>query len=301
MAASYSSEDIKRLLDLFPARVLSDYWNGVSSMTKEETTEHISKNVSDNLVFDFAFEKLDCCKLYVLVLEHGISGPLPASMLNDPLQLSAGNQTGSVTLVKSDTNREDYLYIFGQVYNVWFESTAGHQKTRFLWPLRVRRYDDCFIVQMTKLSKAIKTYFPNKEVVTHRRNYTRNNLSTLVVDCLRQGGSSISHADLHRGIKTLWAQDVIDAFESQFKTSYSVAREVMDEDTLIKRDVPQLYKEVKNLPLYDASFQLLNPSNHGLSLEGFRVKPREGELEFPRFTNNAGEVDYVVEKVIDKN
>jgi hypothetical protein len=154
---------------------------------------------------------------------------------------------------------------------------------------------------MTKLSKAIQTYFPNRDVVTHRRNYTRNNLSTLVVNYLGQGGFSITRADLHRGIKALWAQDVIDAFESQFKTSYSVAREVLDENTLIKRDVPQLYNEVKNKPLYDASFQLLNPSNHGLSLEGFRVKPSEGELEFPRFTNNAREVDYVVEKVIDNN
>lgn len=270
-------------------------------MTKEETTENVARNAPANRVFDFAFEKLDCCKLHVLVLEHGMSGTLPPSMLNDPLQLSTGNQTRSVTLVDLDTNREEYLYIFDQIYKVWFDSTAGHQKTKFLWPLRIRKYDNCFVVQMTKLSKAIQTYFPNKEVVTHRRHYTRNNLSTLVVDCLRKGGSNIRHADLHRGIKALWAQDVIDAFESQFKTSYSVAREVMDEDTLIKRDVPQLYKDVKNRPLYDASFQLLNPSNHGLSLERFRVKPSEGELEFPRFTNNPREVDYVVEKIIDNN
>lgn len=301
MASNYSSEDLKRLLDLFPARVLSDYWSGVSSMTKDETTEHVANNVSANQVFDFAFDKLDCCKLYVLVLEHGVSGSLPSSMLNDPLQINTGGQSKSVTLVKSDTSSEEYLYIFDQIYNVWFDSIAGSKKAKFLWPLRVRRYDDCFIIQMTKLSKAIQTYFPNRDVVTHRRNYTRNNLSTLVVNYLGQGGFSITRADLHRGIKALWAQDVIDAFESQFKTSYSVAREVLDENTLIKRDVPQLYNEVKNKPLYDASFQLLNPSNHGLSLEGFRVKPSEGELEFPRFTNNAREVDYVVEKVIDNN
>lgn len=301
MASNYSSEDLKRLLDLFPARVLNDYWSGVSSMTKDETTEHVARDVSANQVFDFAFEKLDCCKLYVLVLEHGISGSLPSSMLNDPLRLSTISQPKSVTLVKSDRSRKDYLYIFDQVYNVWFNSVAGSQKTRFLWPLRVRKYDDCFVIQMTKLSKAIKTYFSDKKVVTHRRNYTRNNLSTLVINYLGQRGISIKRADLHRGVKALWAQDMIDAFESQFKTSYSVAREVMDENTLIKRDVPQLYEEVKNQPLYDVSFQLLNPSNHGLSLEGFRVKPSEGELEFPRFTKNAREVDYVVEKIIDKN
>jgi hypothetical protein len=297
---SFSKQELERLLDLFPARILSTRWSQYSSFTKDETTEKVSQNESQSNIIDFGQEYLDCCKQYVYIYKSGYSGNPGNAVLKDPLYPSTGgNHSNTISLVKSNQSTEDYLYIIRQSYTVTVKSPLVQEKIFFLWPLRVRRVDSYFFIHVVKLSKAIRSYFPNQEVVSTSRKYTNDNLTNMVENAIGQH-TTLTQADIHTGVKSLWKSDLIDSPEAQFKTSFSTARQTLNGDDLIKRDHPSLYKEVIKSPLLDITFRVTS-SGLATGIDYFRVDAERGKVEFPLYSDEKGDADYVLQEIIDNN
>ena len=105
--------------------------------------------------------------------------------------------------------------------------------------------------------------------------------------------------DLNKGVKALWANDLMDAFRVRFKKPFSTATEVMDEERGIKQNNPQLYDEVQKLPLFDTLFRV-RPT-HDTSVSNFHVNPTIGRVAFSSYTDDAGDTDELVAEILTSN
>ena len=104
--------------------------------------------------------------------------------------------------------------------------------------------------------------------------------------------------DLNKGIKFLWENDTIDAYKVKFKKSKSTSSEVMDEDKLIKKHLPELYKEIMKNPLDTTVFKYLLQDD---LIKHFTANPREGIISFNTYPASVDGIETVIKLIVDNN
>lgn len=303
MANNYPETSTQRLLDLYPVKGLRAYWSNVNGMTKDALTVHLAKKEPFDVIGRFVFQFFDCCKQHVYVFKHGLSKQALKALPKDPLQLKktdgASDKLGRLDLIRADQGGKEYLYLARQTYKVYLGQPLEEKQAHFLWPVKIGFYNGHVIVRLTKLSKSIGSYFDGRPLISSRRQFDKDDLVGLVASRLAQH-AQLKRCDLHKGVKALWAKDYIDSPQAQYEESYGTTRHVLNEKLLIKRDLPEKYKEIVALPLLDVVFQVIDTTDE-LSVRYFRVNAAEGYLNFPVYTDEPGHADHVVRQIIDHN
>lgn len=104
--------------------------------------------------------------------------------------------------------------------------------------------------------------------------------------------------DLNKGIKELWKIDEIDALKVKYKNSKSTSQEIMDEDNMIKKEMPALYVSLITKPLNITTFRILKQTN---LMHFFNVDPSRGHFTFTVFPKHLNGTNYLIDLVLKNN
>ena len=280
---SSSDHEVQRLLEMFPLATLKAYWPELKHGTKAELCGEIASQRNVKLITEFLATHVSCCKQHVYIRSREIK---PKSIPS--INLGAG------TKIWEDGT--DTLHVLQVVYDVSLANPVEEATLTFLWPVTVSWTDKHLIVRFVTLEKNVKTYFENRSPLLRSRSIDEEPVLSVIG---KQAGNP-SIADLHKGIKKLWADDFVDGIRVQYKKSSSTASEFMDPEKRIKECYPALYAELQKESWNYALFSLL-PSKKQLSVKAFTVYPTEGRLGFSSFSKGQGDTDHVVREILRHN
>lgn len=281
-----SIQDLKRLLDLFPLTSLRRRWPELKG-TKEELCYEIAGRRDVDTLVQFLDEYISCCRQHVYVFSHDIDRGVPPE-----IELIDGERI----LETEDNNRLRALYVIRFGYTVILKEPLEEATLEFLWPLRLEFTREHLIVRFVILEKNIGSYFEGRSLYVDRRSIEEKGVLTQIRAAF---GGRLTPADLHKGVKELWEADFMDSSRTRYKKSISTASEAMDEERGIKEHNPELYAALVESPLLNTMFRVA--PREGFSVTAFSVDPSEGAVTFPRYSDNPGDTDYVVNEILRHN
>ena len=283
---------VKRLLGLFPVQIIRKQWPDLKSKTKEEAISAVVKAHPRSEIYDFVKQFVGLTKQNVYVLHTENFKKLPDQflekipLLSSPIEKKAG----------------EYFYLADLIYDTFtrLPGEAGEDiKLLFKWPVRITVAKDLVTVRCTIMEKHVQSYFPEGSLVFVR---SRSMEETDIVKSVRDEickTATCETCDLNKGIKALWETGAIDAPSARYKLATSTQTSAMDGDLLIKRDLPEKYKELIKVPLLKTVFKILDDSDKHLS--HFSINPSNGEIGFPMFSETEKAVDHVIREILRNN
>jgi hypothetical protein len=275
-----SVEDRKRLLELFPSTNLRKDFPKLIG-TKEEICNTLAAPANIKEVKKFIDENFSCCKQHVYIFTHG---PKFAAL---PGAITEGEQVLNSAGVHA-------LYVVRTKYNIVLRDPLEDTTLEFLWPIRMEMRPQYLVVRFVVLQKDPASYFQRPSYIGSR---TVDEKSVLA-DLLKSHAGLLVAADLHKGIKKLWADGFMDSSRAKYKTPISTAQETMDEERGIKEHNPDLYGILQQSPLFTTVFQV--PQNKG-TVSAFSADPSNGIIGFSRYSDKKGDTDYVIEQILSNN
>jgi len=278
---SVTPQDLKRLLELFPVRLLRSRWPGIAG-TKDEICQAASTSPNAAAeIFAFANDHLGCCRQHVYVFNKPDNfEQLPATLFGVGERVTAPERSSQLYLVRSG-------------YEVVLRDPLEEQILHFLWPIRIDVWPTVLCARFVVLEKNLGSYF-DRPFYVGRRLHDEDSLVEQLSSEL-----GVAAVDLHAGVKALWAEDFMDSGRTKFKKANSTASEAMDEDLGIKQHNPELYQQVQELPLFNTLFET-RPAD-GQEPMVFSVDPARGYVAFPRYTEEVGETDAIINEILQRN
>jgi hypothetical protein len=285
----FTSQNIKRLLELYPVTSLREQWPNVSG-TKEEICFEIAEKRNRREIVKFTDEYLSCCKQHVYIYSHN------GRTKNIPEIAIPGAE---MILSSSDEfNLHRFLFILTLDYNLVLRDPVEETSLTFLWPVRLDITTEFLIVRFVILEKNVSSYFDGRSYYLDRKSTEEEAILRSITE-QTIGTLQPKVVDLHKGIKKLWDTDFIDSSRARFKKPYSTTLEAMDEKRGIKEYSPDLYELVADSPLFNTLFQVIDQGD--ISVSTFSVDPMKGFITFNRYSDRKGDTDYVVRKILKHN
>jgi len=277
--AEASTQNVKRLLELFPISRLRAVWPAIKG-SKEEVCQAIAEAKEPDQVVAFVNEHFSCCRQHVHVFDRPAGGfALPARLAEATAEVLAAG--------------EDALYVVRSEYKVVLKDPLEEATLEFLWPIRIEMTDAHLIVRFVVLEKDLGAYFDRPYLLNNRGSDEKDIVNGLA------SGYSLTPADLHRGVKKLWVDGFMDAPKTKYKKAKSTAAEAMDEELGIKEHNPELYAQLLESVMFATMFKV--DSARALTVEVFSVDPSTGYIAFPRYADNAGDTDVVIREILTNN
>lgn len=276
---SASVKDRKHLLELFPITNLRASWPSVNG-TKDDLCYSVAEKQPINEIVGFIDEHLSCCKQHVYIFSRS-EGPVTL-----PPLIVGGEKVHEVA-------GDHALYIIRTAYDVTLKDPLEDASLEFLWPVRVEITGGYVIIRFVVLEKNLSSYFDRSYYVGGR------SIDEKTVLKLLKNTLSLEPADLHKGVKKLWAEDFMDSTRAEYKKPISMARESMDEDRGIKEHNPELYGVLQDSPLFNTVFTLSKKNKRSVS--AFVVDPSRGYIAFLRYSETSGDTDFVIRAIIKSN
>jgi hypothetical protein len=277
-----SALEIERLLALFPFDRMKEKWPDVKGK-KYDRSLAIATQRDRQKIVEFLDENLSCCKQHVYVFS-------PPQPLN---QLPNFNITSAEKL-KADGQRE--LYLTKVKFDVVLRDPLEEASIEFLWPFRVEVMRDRLIVRFVVLEKNLSSYFGGRPSSTIRRDIEEDSILQEVKDWFN---GDLPPTDIHKGIKTLWKKDFMDATRTRYRKPRSTASEIMDEAKGIKEHDHALYLVLLQSHLSNIFFQ--RKADRRCDVSVFWAEPADGEIDFSRYTEKRGHTDFVIDEVLRHN
>lgn len=271
-----SQEELRRMLELFPATVLREQFGAGD---KTDICDAAATRRDNGQLATFLGRNFGRCKQHVFVLGD--------STLDVPISIAFED----ADLVAMDPEARS-IFLAKVSYTVYVKDPFEAVSVNFLWPIRVEKRKGFQVVSFIVLERDPRP-FANRSVITAVRHVDEKQTVRALNDL------GFLPVDLNKGVKALWAQDLMDAFRVRFKKPFSTATEVMDEELGIKQTNPQLYEEVQRLPLFDTLFRV-RPSRDS-SVRSFNVNPTTGKIAFTSYTDDAGDTDELVTAILAAN
>jgi hypothetical protein len=283
-----SVQNLIRLLDLYPAASLRDQWPDIKG-SKLETCVLITAQRDIDTITQFLDEYLGCCRQHIYVYSH--NGNL--------------RQLPEINLPDAEKELEDrgsqfirQLHVIKFDYTVVLKEPLEEAKLTFLWPVRLDFTPQHLIVRFVILEKDIGSYVQGRRYYVDRRSTEEKAVLKAIEEALADD-LELRPLDLHTGIKALWDKGLIDSSQARFKKAFSTAFEAMDEQLRIKEHAPDLYALIMESLLFNTIFEIVGKAD--LSVSTFTVDPSKGYIAFPRYSEQKGDTDYVVEEILRNN
>ena len=277
------SEQLKRLLQLYPVASLRERWPDAKGK-KEDICAYVAEHRPRAELIEFVSSDFSCCKQHVHIYPH--DGPihkLPKMVLPN------GSHVHGV-------EGEPQIYLIKVRFSVVLKNPPESAETEFLWPARIEIINNHLIVRFVTMEKDLSSYFDGRPLWVSGQSVTRDQVLRKVTDHF---AGNLMQPDLHKGIKRLWADGFMDCPRAKYKKTHSTASEIMDEGKGIRHSNPELYEILKASLLLSALFQI-DPAS-ACTVSAVYTFPAEGSLVFPRYSSRKGDTDHVIREILRNN
>lgn len=279
----------KRLLKLYPVKVVKNYFNPEESVQSEMIPEIVNAQ-SAQAIKQFATDYHNYTKQHIYFFELSANFNRPNFNLNN-FELSLEGET----IVNGGYN---FKFLPQAEYNVVLGGPTEETVLSFYQPMTVRVHGRKLIVYITILEKNLESYFGNRRVYEAKKANDDDYFVTLIVDYFKNF-YGVTPLDLNRGIKKLWADDVIDSKYAKWKKSHSTTTENMDEEFTLKQKYPPLYEEITKAPINRTIFK--NISGHSDINSHFSIDPSKGLLTISIYPEDLDQTNNVINKILAGN
>ncbi len=274
-----SKTDLKRLLGTFPVTALKAGWPSVKG-TKEEICFAAAEERDPDKIISFMETNFARCRQHVYIFSA------PEGMMGDP-----GAAVPDAEVLSVDGGGRSMILTTAS-FDIFLKDPSEEAIVEFLWPMRFEKLYNFLVFSLIILERNPCIYFDRDCFKLSRSIDERG-----IVKNIESLG--YLRADLHRGVKTLWEENFMDSHRTNFKKPKSTAMEAMDQELGIKEHNPTLYEELQSATLFTTLFQVSPGSD--CCVDEFHVDPSGGYIAFPRYTEGAGDADYVVQELLKKN
>ena len=281
-------EILKRLLRLFPVSILKSHFN-IKAVSQEHVIRDIIQENTSSAIFHFANLHFESTKqhVYLFNFQKNISTDiqLPEKVKYDYFD---------------SHNDKTYLTYFVPVkFTVLDIITTQKVDLTFLCPVRVHYNNKTKVLELkiTILERQDKSLFQNRIVIISK-TFDETSIVNYFINFLNTKEITLIPIDLNKGIKELWAKDIIDVPSVKYKKSKSTSTEIMDEEFTLKKDLPEIYAIIIKGPLEKTTCKFLSPDEY---LPYFRVEPLNGFLAFSTYPTTLKSVNNVVDLILKHN
>ena len=273
-------DDLSRLLDLFPLSTLKEEWTHLKG-TKEEICLQIASQPDEARIVKFIMANFTRCRLHTYIFH-------PRTEDHKDLE-AALKDVDSI----GPAGGGDRFFLGEAKFTVLVRNPDFKQvEVSLLWPMRVQYLKGATLINFIVLERDVKTLFDG-EVLNVRRQIEEKS----IVEAIRF--NQYAPLDLNKGVKALWAQDLMDAFKTKFKKTRSTTTESMDKEKGIKATDPELYKDMQLRPMFETMFRVAPKA--GSAVEVFQVNPTDGIIKMTRYTERPGDSNELVGKILQAN
>lgn len=278
----------KRLLRLFPVKVLKEHFN--STNVSDELYNEILNGNTKPIIDSFCYVNLEHTKQHIYIYNIGQAPTTNNLNLNQfPVDIVHQTNLNGVTSI-TISPIVDFRVI---LTNPFEEKTL-----RFHQPIQIQLSNTHLIFYATILEKNMSNYFDqNRRVINADK--VNDELSIIEQVFAHFAHLNPTICDINRGIKQLWANDLVDSKYAKWKKDRSTTTETMDENYTLKSQYPDVYQNLVNAPLRKMIFKYLR-DDEALP-DHFTVDPASGQISIPLFSKNANQNKNVVREILSNN
>lgn len=281
---------LRRLLNIFPVASLRSEF-GIGGRTKMDVIDRVVTEVDILSITQFVEHSMDLTKQHVHLFEHDVArlGDLPRSVLTsfDPEKLTRSR--GSI----------EFFYLVPLEYRYVAGSPPEEGVLEFPWPVRLVFRADVLEVHLTTMEKDLESYLEGLQpIYSVRRNLENRDILRDLKETLAPD-ISLAPLDINRGVKRLWATNIIDAPRAAWKSAVSTKTDAMDGEYLMKRDDPTEYAQAIRCPLLKTIFKVLDPELDWPEI--LMIDASNGEIGVPRYSKSVEAVKNVLGEILRNN
>jgi hypothetical protein len=274
-----SVEQLRRLLEFFPAATLKAEWPGTKGQKKPDACEIIAKTKDVERIKSFVLAHFAHCRQHVLLLgkpenEADILAAFP------PVD-TLGTLSGGTT-----------IYLSSVPYSVYLLNPMEEVNIDVLWPIRVDVKDKIIVVRTVVLERDPPNYSGRDCIKSVRKLDEKKIVQDL-------SALTFLPLDINKGVKALWSSKYMDAFRSSFKKANSTQTEVMDGEIGLRENAPDVFNELTSKPLLNTYFRTDASIENSLGI--FQINATLGRIGFTSFTENPGDSDAIIEAILKGN
>jgi hypothetical protein len=286
---------LKRLINLYPVKIIKDYF-GIKGHYDDLSKQIVDSNAAVD-IFKFAVDNINYSRQHVYIFDLDPRfNPSKFSLEDFPLEIKKQNNLGSILLIYSMPLVQFDISILNP-----YEETI----IKFYQPIKIKISSKHLIFQVTTLEKDLSHYFKgaggtNRRVVDSKRKNGEDVSMNSVIEFLRNKYNYTSaKSDIHKGIKKLWRDGVIDSKYVKHKRSRSTSSEAMDEDFTFKDTYPQEFEDLMQHPLIKTLFKYKKDDK--LLCEHFHADPINGQIGVSSFAENIDQIEKTINEIIRFN
>lgn len=281
-----NSKIITRLLQAFSVNDLREIFSIDSSIRmQKDVIYNILKGHDEKNVIKLLFSNYNLLKQHIYF--YDIQGTVPN-------ELYSGHPFLNEIITKSK-NHKIYYFIFKENFGIYNIDVNQIQNITFSRPVKVEIKGTKAIISINILERDISSIIKAKAVNVNRKSNDNDILNSLITS---DTSIFFLKEDLNKGIKYLWKNDFIDAYKVKYKKSKSTSSETMDEDNLIKKQMPEIYNEIMKSPLDITVFKYLKSDDF---VKHFTANPRDGILSFNTFPTSKDGIEAIIKLIVQNN
>jgi hypothetical protein len=289
MALIANRDLLKKLLSLFPSKFLKEHFNQTGSHA-DAIEEVSSLPIASILAFIKIYHPTTKQNIHLFKLNRSFN---PAQDLNGfPLIIND----------RATSAGKNFYYLFPEtVYSVYLSNDVERQELNFLQPVVLEIEGRNLTVKFTKMQKDIKNYFatdrnPKLAGETNSELDTLNNIKAHFLSVI---GLEVN--DFNAGIKSLWADDVLDCHKIRYRDAYSTTLITMNEELTFKQQFPDKYEEMQHAPIGASVWKFMGEGEDGSILDTFACDPTEGTINISKYSDNTNQTKNVISRILDQN
>jgi hypothetical protein len=277
-----SIQQLRRLLEFFPAPKLKEEWPGTKGQKKSDVCEIIAGTRDYNRMSAFLRQNFAHCRQHVHILSRNNkeADPLAALPASDPI----GDAVGAVS-----------FHLASVPYTVYLLDPIEKTSIDVLWPIKIQQADEITIVRTFVLERDPSNY-TGRPLLKAIREFDEKKLA---VDLANLG---LPGKDLNKGVKHLWRSEEIDAPRVRFKKEQSTNTVDMDEGKGLRETDPDAFKDIMGRPLLNTNFRSEpDPEDPEKVQKLFQVNATFGRIGFTSYNDDPGDTDAVIESILANN
>lgn len=181
------------------------------------------------------------------------------------------------------------------VLNPFLETTI-----KFYQPIQIKISKKHLIIQVTTLEKNLSHYFEEGRKVVDSKRTDGEDASLSAILAFFNQTFTVKICDLHKGIKKLWENDVIDSKYLKTKKSKGTNTLAMDENWTVKKEYPNEYNDMIDKPILKTLFRYIGQID-GYFCNHFSADPLQGQIGIAAFPENAIQLENIIYDIIKYN
>ncbi|WP_288438136.1 hypothetical protein [uncultured Chryseobacterium sp.] len=280
------TEITNRLLQAFSVNDLKEIFNiDASIRTQKDIIYNIVKGNDDPTIKKQVFKNFNLLKQHVYFFD--IQGKVPDNIFTEHEFL--------YDIETKSKSHKIFYFLFKEDHTFLNVDIEKIQTISFYRPVKVIIKGTLAIISINILERDLGAIVKAKTAGINRKSN-----DSQILESLATYNKSIYFIkkDLNRGIKFLWENDTIDAHKVKFKKSRSTSSEIMDENNLVKKQMPELYKDIMKSPLDTTVFKYLLSDEY---LKHFIANPRDGIISFNTFPSSKEGIETIVNLIVQNN